>query len=145
MFRSSIKNLPQFIKKVLYECDISKLNLNINKTQTNILMSVEKNCDKSMSAISLMTGLDKSSFTRSVDSLVKNGFLEKKSPENDRRKIKLSLTNKGKKAAKLIRNNLDAYSDSLLAGFSEKEKTEFFQSLKILSKYIDRMLEENRK
>ena len=145
MFRNSIKNLPQFVKKVMYECDLSALNLSINKTQTNILMCVGDNCEKSMSEISVLTGLEKSSFTRSVDQLVKKGFLEKKSPIHDRRKIKLSLTNKGEKAVKLIRNDVDVYLESLLAGFSEKEKNEFFKSLNTIAKYISKIMEGNKK
>lgn len=144
MFRRSIKVLPQFVKMVLREGDISKLNLDINSTQTNILMSVDEHGEKSMSEISVLTGLEKSSFTRSVDSLVKRGFLTRNSPENDRRKIKLSLTGKGTKAVKLIRNNLDDYLESLLSDFSSKEKEEFLKSLNTISKYLDKIMKRNK-
>jgi DNA-binding MarR family transcriptional regulator len=144
MFHDTIKILPRFIKKVLYEHNISKLKLDINKTQTKILMLVNENNEKSMSEISLMTGLEKSSFTRSADHLVKNGFITRNSPENDRRKIKLSLTNKGIKAAKLIKNDFDNYLNSLISDFSEKEKNEFFESLTIFSKYIYKILDGNK-
>jgi DNA-binding MarR family transcriptional regulator len=145
MFRNSIKIFPRFLKKVLYGHDISKLQLDINKTQTNILMLVNEHSEKTMTEISLMTGLEKSSFTRSVDYLVKNGFITRNSPENDRRKVKLSLTNKGKKAAKLIKNDFDIYLDSLISDFSEKEKNEFFESLATISKYIIKILEVNKR
>jgi DNA-binding MarR family transcriptional regulator len=140
MFRDRIIILPQFIKKIFYEHDISKLRLDINNTQTNILMLINENNEKSMSEISLMTGLEKSSFTRSVDYLVKNGFITRISPENDRRKIKLSLTDKGIKAAKMIKNDFDDYLDSLISDFSEKEKDEFFESLTTISKYMNKIL-----
>jgi DNA-binding MarR family transcriptional regulator len=145
MFRNSIKVFPPFLKKVLYEHDISKLKLDINKTQTNILMLVYEHSEKSMSEISLMTGLEKSSFTRSADYLVKNGFITRNSPETDRRKIKLSLTNKGTKAAKHIKDDFNIYLDSLISDFSEIEKKEFFDSLSTLSKYIDRILKVNKR
>jgi DNA-binding MarR family transcriptional regulator len=144
MFRDTIKNIPKFIKKVFFEHDISGLNLDINKTQTNILMFVNENSGKSMSEISLMTGLEKSSFTRSVDFLVKNGYIVRNSPEDDRRKIKLSLTNKGIKAAKLIKKDFDVYIDSLMSDFSEKEKKEFYDSLATVSIYINKIFKENR-
>jgi nitronate monooxygenase len=145
MFRNSLKVFPPFFKKVLYEYDISKLKLDINKTQTNILMLVDEHSEKSMSEISSMTGLEKSSFTRSADYLVKNGFITRNSPENDRRKIKLSLTNKGIKAAKLIKNDFNIYLDSLISDFSEKEKKEFFESMTTLSKYINKILKVNKR
>lgn len=144
MFRETIKIFPQFVKKVLYEYN-SKLELDINKTQTNILMLVDENNEKSMSEISLMTGLEKSSFTRSVDYLVKKGFITRNSPENDRRKIKLSLTNKGIKAAKLIRNDFESYLDSLISNFSEKEKQEFFESLTTISRYMYKILDGGKR
>jgi len=141
MYRDRIQNFPQFIKKVFYEHDISKLNLGINQTQTNILMFVEENSEKSMSEISLMTGLEKSSFTRSVDCLVKNRFITRNYSENDRRKIKLSLTAKGVRAAKLIKTDFEVYLESLISGFSENEKKEFFESLNSISKYINKIIE----
>ncbi|PKL38339.1 MAG: hypothetical protein CVV44_10645 [Spirochaetae bacterium HGW-Spirochaetae-1] len=140
MFRDRLTIFPQFVKKIFYEHDTSKLNLDINKTQINILMLINENNEKSMSEISLMTGLEKSSFTRSVDCLVKNGFITRNPQENDRRIIKLSLTKKGIKAANLIKNDFDGYCESLISDFSEKEKREFFESLDTTSKYMNRIL-----
>jgi len=145
MFRDRITILLQFVKKVFYEHDISKLNLDVNKTQTNILMFINENNDKSMSEISTMTGLEKSSFTRSVDSLVENGFITRNLPENDRRKIKLTLTKKGVQAAEIIRNDFDSYLDSLVSDFSENEKIDFFDSLAIISKYMNKILESKKR
>lgn len=145
MFRDRITVFPQFIKKVFYEHDISKLNLGINRTQTNILMYINENNEKSMSEISLMTGLEKSSFTRSIDYLVKNGFITRNPSENDRRIIKLSLTNKGIKAAELIKNDFDMYLDSLISDFSKKEKDEFFESLTTISIYTNKILEGEKR
>ena len=145
MFRDKITVLPQFVKKVFYEHDISKLNLGINKTQTNILMFINENNEKSMSEISSMTGLEKSSFTRSVDYLVEHGFITRNPPENDRRKIKLSLTKKGIRAANLIKNDFDIYWDSLISDFSENEKKEFFELLNTISDYMTKILARKQK
>ncbi len=145
MFVDKINSFPQFIKKIFYDHDISGLELNINNTQTQILMSVSENSEKSMSEISLMTGLEKSSFTRSVDYLVKNGFITRNLSENDRRIIQLTLTNKGSRAAKLIKNDFEVYLDSLIKDFSEEEKNEFFESLTVVSKYMNRILEGKKR
>jgi len=141
MFRDSIKVLPMFVQKAIYEHDISHLNLSINSTQTLILMFVNENSGKSMSEISSLTGLEKSSFTRSVDYLVNNGLVAKNYPPYDRRTIHLSLTARGCRAADLIRNDFDCYLDSLIAHFSEGEKAEFLSSLEILSRYMQKIVE----
>lgn len=140
MFRDCVKFFPQFVQKTIYQHDISHLNLSINATQTLILMFVHENSENSMSKISSMTGLEKSSFTRSVDYLVKNGFIARNYPEHDRRKTTLSLTNKGVSAAACIQHDFDMYLDSLISHFSENEKAEFFTSLSVLSQYMQKIL-----
>jgi len=145
MFRNKITVLLQFVKKVHNEHDISELNLGINRTQTKILMLINDNNEKSMSEISSMTGLEKSSFTRSIDYLVDNRFVEKNFTESDRRIIKLSLTKKGIKAANLIKNDFDSYLDSLISDFSEEEKKNFFNSLNTVSEYLNKLLERKKR
>ncbi|HOP64727.1 MAG TPA: MarR family transcriptional regulator [Spirochaetota bacterium] len=145
MFRNKITVLLQFVKKVHNEHDISELNLGINRTQTKILMLINDNNEKSMSEISSMTGLEKSSFTRSIDYLVDNRFVEKNFTESDRRIIKLSLTKKGIKAANLIKNDFDSYLDSLISDFSEEEKKDFFNSLNTVSEYLNKLLERKKR
>ncbi|HOO73605.1 MAG TPA: MarR family winged helix-turn-helix transcriptional regulator [Spirochaetota bacterium] len=145
MFSDKINCFPQFLKKAFYDHDISKLKLDINKTQTQILMLVSVNREKSMSEISLMTGMEKSSFTRSVERLVKKGFVTRNPSKSDRRIIQLSLTNKGSKAAKSIKNDFDGHLESLISGFSEEEKKEFFASLETVSGYVNKILTSEKK
>lgn len=140
MYRDRVTILPQFVKKLFYDHDISKLGLNINKTQINILMLIDENRNSSMSEISQMTGIEKSSFTRSVDCLEKNEFITRESTVNDRRITKLSLTKKGCKTTALIRNDFDKHLESLITGFSDDERKEFIESLETVSKYINKML-----
>lgn len=144
MFHDSIKIFPKFIKKVLREHDLSGLNLNINTTQTEIIMFIYENSDKSMSELSSMVGLDKSSFTRSVDSLVSRDLITKKYPHQDKRKIYLSLTDMGFRAAKNIKNEFEHYFESLLSDFSNEEKADFLFSLDIVSKYINKVLDRDK-
>jgi DNA-binding MarR family transcriptional regulator len=140
MYRDRITILPQFVKKVFYDHDISMLDLDINKTQINILMLIDENKNSSMSQISQMTGIEKSSFTRSVDCLEKQGFITRNSAENDRRIIKLSLTEKGSNASALIRDDFDKYLETLISGFTAEERSEFLESLETVSKYINKIL-----
>lgn len=141
MLRNSIHNFSVFLKKIFNEHDISKLNLGINKTQTKILMVIIENPNTSMSVISETAGIEKSAFSHSVDQLVESGFITRNYPETNRRMIILALTPKGRKAAVRIKDDLDAYLESLLSGFSAKEKKEFFQLINATSEYIGRILE----
>lgn len=144
MFRENITVFPRFMKKVFYEHDISNLNLDINRTQVQILMLISENSDKSMSEISLMTGLEKSSFTRSVDFLVNRGLITRKISDSDRRVINLSLTARGSRAARLIMNDFAGYLESLVSGFTQRERREFLDALSAAAGYMNRIISEGR-
>lgn len=135
-----IKDFPQFVRKLFYEHDISKSNLKMNLTHTNILMFLDSNQGKSMSELSNLVGLEKSSFTRSVDYLVINGFIKRTYSKEDRRKVNISFTEKGRKAVKLIKNDWNEYFESLVSKLSAHEKKEFSEAIQMVSKYINKIL-----
>lgn len=136
----SIKDLPQFVRKLFYEHDLSKLNLGINLTQINILMFIDSKRDKSMSELSKMVGLEKSSFTRSVDFLVERNFLRRNYSSKDRRKITISFTDKGLKAVKLIKNDWNEYFRFLISVLSSEEQVEFSEAIQVVSRYVQLIL-----
>lgn len=136
-----IKDFPQFVRKLFYEHDIAKLNLGINLTQTNIMMMIDETEGKSMSELSRLVGLEKSSFTRSIDYLADHGFIEKESSTEDRRKIYITLTQKGKAAVKGIKEDWNLHFAALLSVLSTEEKTEFSQAIHVVSKYINRIIQ----
>lgn len=135
-----IKDFPKFIKKLFYDHDISRHNIAINKTQVAILLFIHAHQNKSMSELSRLVGLEKSSFTRSVEQLTRNGFLTKHYQSDDRRVINIAFTEKGEKAVTLIKEDWENYIDSLLAPFTEEERAEFSQAVNTVSRYINRIL-----
>jgi DNA-binding MarR family transcriptional regulator len=141
----SIRDLPQFVRKLFYENDISELNLDINLTQTIILMFLDSNKNKSMSELSKLVGLEKSSFTRSVDYLEERKFIKRNYSGEDRRKIIISFTEKGLKAVKLIKDDWNEHFRSLVSTLSAEEQKEFSDAIKTVSKYIQQMLRRPRK
>ena len=132
---NNLKFLPMLVKNIFYSTDTSSLNLEINKTQEAILMSIKDHQNKSMNEISRFIGLEKSSYTRSVDILVEKGFLEKENNKIDKRKIHLSLTEKGKNATKAIDEIMDIYLENICSNFTANEKNEFINALHIVSQY----------
>ncbi len=136
----SIRDLPQFVRKLFYENDISELNLDINLTQTIILMFLDSNKNKSMSELSKLVGLEKSSLTRSVDYLEGRKFIKRNYSSEDRRKITISFTEKGLKAVKLIKDDWNEHFRSLVSTLSAEEQKEFSDAIKTVSKYVQQML-----
>ena len=132
---NNLKTLPMLVKNIFYSTDTSSLNLDINKTQEAILMAIKDHQNKSMKEISNLIGLEKSSYTRSVDILVEKGYLEREINKFDKRKIHLLLTNKGINAAKAIDEIMDIHLDIICNNFNIHEKEEFIKALGIVSQY----------
>ena len=138
-----VKNFFKYTKKLFYDHDISDLNLNISKTNTFNLMAIDMLREKSMSEISREVGLEKSSFTRSVELLVKDGFIKRQPSRKDRRIVHIEFTEKGNIAVKRIEEHWKNYFDSLLSDFSSEEIEDFFTALKTVSKYMNRIIDRD--
>lgn len=138
---NGLKAIPMLDKNIFYSTNTSILNLEINKTQEAILMAINDHQNKSMCELSRFIGLEKSSYTRSVDILVEKGFLEKISDIKDKRKIKLNLTPKGKKSAILIDEIMDIHLDNICKLFTIEEKNNVISALKIISDFSYKIAE----
>ncbi len=62
-----------------------------------------------------------STATRQVDTLVGQGFIKRDVAKNDRRKVILTLTEKGKKANERLKNHLNKVISSSLKTYSKEE------------------------
>jgi len=75
-----------------------------------------------------------SAATQLVDGLVKNGYLKRLSDENDRRAIKLILTEKTKKQAAEIKTKFRQKFASMFEVLNDKELAEYYKlNRKIIS------------
>ena len=85
-----------------------------------------------MSELSEAMSLTTSTSTRMIDSLVKEGFVERGYDEFDRRLVTVELTGSGKKIAKDIKAFRDRYFDSIKDEVKESGEEEMITSLKTL-------------
>lgn len=69
--------------------------------------------------------IDPSAVCRMLDALEKGGFVTRSVDQNDRRTGVVSLTEKGSRAATAWQQAADTVEQQMLAGFTEKEKTQF--------------------
>lgn len=81
--------------------------------------------------------ITRSTASKNVDLLVKNGFIEREPVEYDARLKKLVLTEKSKEIFKIMRNDRATLEAQMLLGFSEEEKKQLRGFLKRLSKNIE--------
>ena len=63
--------------------------------QAHALLQIEDSPGTSLIELSAALGLDKSTMSRTVDGLVRNGLVERARDESDRRLVRLTLTGSG--------------------------------------------------
>jgi len=137
-----IKEFPKFVRFLFNEHDLSATGLTMTHPQIAVLMLMDEHRDKPMSLISREVGLERSSFTRAADQLVKGGYVERKVSTKDRRVVFIIFTEKGNSTVKMIKNDWERYFKSLTAHLEAGEKKEFFNAVKTVSLYMNKIMVE---
>lgn len=82
-----------------------------------------------------------------VERLVQEGYLSRKPVEGDRRKIGLYLTEKSHPVVKRGQAAQRAFFDGMMEGLDEAERASFYQTLSVIERNLDKMIQtedENR-
>lgn len=74
-----------------------------------------------------------------VEKLVQDGYLERKSVEGDRRKIRLVCTDKAKKITEKGHAVQQTFFERLMDGLSENDLEEFKHCFRVIAKNVDRI------
>lgn len=109
---------------------IERVNVeDLRPPQAMFLIGLLKTVSMTMSEIAAETRVHPTVVTRFMDSMVDKGFVERRHDEDDRRVVRVSLTEKGKETAeKLLQNYLDRV-DAALKGASKKERDSLIAQL----------------
>jgi MarR family 2-MHQ and catechol resistance regulon transcriptional repressor len=111
-------------------------NYGLSFPQYNVLrvLDASRNGMNKISEVSRIMLVPGANMTGIAKRLERDGFLIRKSDSNDERVTILEITPKGKRTLKNIEKEKDHSIEMILKGFSQKEKTEFLDKLKILIK-----------
>ena len=77
-----------------------------------------------------------------VDRLVREGYLARRTAENDRRKIELTCTPLAQSVIEQGRTMQKAFFQHLLEGMDEGTQTVFFAAIEIIDRNMDALLKE---
>lgn len=109
----------------------------LSKNQPMVIKIIGMEGEIMPSTIGKYTGMEKSSLTQMVDDLEKKGIVFQKTDPEDRRKVLVSLTDKGLECY----NYFNEIADELLGLVDEKDLEDYVQSLEtmvmILRKVVD--------
>jgi DNA-binding MarR family transcriptional regulator len=110
-FRKMIRILErEFASELALETSCCGVSL----AQCHALLELEALGKVSLSELAEAAGLDKSTLSRTVDSLVRDGLVERLTNDDDRRAVHLSLSKKGRLRADQINGMCDEYYGRLL-------------------------------
>ena len=130
--RSTIQTMARrfgFLNKnccVVAGCDISLV-------QSHILYEIDRRHEPSMQQVANALGMDVTTFSRQIQSLIKMKLVVKTASSADRRVYLLSLTTEGKFAATAIDEEMKRYLNEVFSRMNEIERETVIRSLKLLN------------
>jgi len=75
--------------------------------------------------------------SRTVDKLVKGKLVRREADENDRRYIRIRLTNEGKKLYTVVEEEMAAYFEKILSDIPPEKREMVVESLELVCSAID--------
>jgi len=95
----------------------------------------EKSC-LNMSELRQMMAVDKSTTTRLVNPLVRDGLIERKKSENDSRSVILRLTPAGTDVHRRVWLCLEGFVDTIAAGIPEEKRDHVYGAVKVFIRAV---------
>ncbi|WP_338037350.1 MarR family winged helix-turn-helix transcriptional regulator [Methanosarcina spelaei] len=133
--------LDNFIFEQTFQKKISSKFKNLSKNQPVVIKIIGMEGEIMPSTIGKYTGMDKSSLTRMVDDLEKKGFVFRKTDPEDRRKVLVSLTEKGLECY----NYSNQVVDELLKLVDDKDIEDYVQSLETMVRILRKAVSQQIK
>lgn len=112
-------------------CRVGDTDLSL--TQSHILYEIDRQHQPSMQQIAETLGIDITTFSRQVQSLVKRKLVKKTPSPDDRRVSILSLTTEGTFIVTMIDQEMNQYLEEVFGYMSEEEKDMVLRSIKLLN------------
>jgi len=104
----------------------------VSTIQSHILYEVSRQTNPSMQDVAGALGLDITTFSRQVKTLVEKGLVKKTPHQNDHRVNILSLTDIGREIEYNINNEMNKYLNQILSHLSDYEKESVVRSISLL-------------
>ncbi len=101
--------------------ELKKDKIVLSPGQIGILLSLERERQTTMGQLSQSLEMDNAAASRLVDKLEKKGLVERFINPEDRRQIKISITDQGLKQARVTQKIANDMTQKIQEGFTEKE------------------------
>jgi DNA-binding MarR family transcriptional regulator len=135
--RTLVRLLPS-IRRLLYD-GMKREHPALPKTQLMVLMTLALDGPQTMTSIHQVIGIEKGSLTSVIDALVEKGLVSRGSESGDRRKIIVSLTEKGTSLADECRAGLSVYVERKIEKLSADDLRTVKSTSAILKGILDKV------
>lgn len=120
----------------LFNMELIKLSeRKIMKTLFRLLL-IEQYGNPSMSALGKTLNISKTQMTTKMDELADEGLIERVPDQNDRRVLRIVLTDEGKKFIIEYHKTVTESMNQLLSSFSHKELEELNKSIEVIKNAV---------
>ncbi len=136
---------PKFVKHLFEGFDHSKVGFSKAALFVMIVLKYRrKEKGLKMSELEHHAGLKKSTLSEAVDGLVKDGYVHRERSEEDRRVVKVKLTEKGMKKTDEITEKIKDYVNERLAFLSNAERKRLFKAFEEIENVAERLKESGK-
>jgi DNA-binding MarR family transcriptional regulator len=118
---------------------------NIGPSQAKTLHYIIRNDGISQSALTRFLHIDKSSVTSQLAYLEKNGYIRRERAAEDKRKLRIRVTDKTRRIEASLRAAFASWTRVLLRDFDPRERRELFSLLDRVEANAQQKLQELRK
>jgi len=140
---STLRRLSQIlISKVMDSAGETGQELKLS--QTKALAAFRENRTFTMQELAANSMVKLPNMTTAVDSLIREGFAERAKDENDRRRVLVSLTPKGKQMRDQFLSNRRALAMAIFARLSEEQKIELLASLEKVCSLLEDVIDGDK-
>ena len=129
--RSFRENLRKF-ERTVEEMNSENCCCGVSVPQCHALMELEDLNDTTINDLSDRLSLDKSTVSRTVESLVRSELVTRETPAENRRITMISLTAKGRAVCDQINSLNDGYVENILNQVPEKDLRIFLRSFNVI-------------
>ncbi len=135
-----INNLRSKIRMLERELDLQLKSettcCGVTLAQCHIILEMVEKGESSVKELSETFGLDKSTLSRTIDSLVESGYINRDINKEDRRFFKLSLTKKGKEKAEFINSQCNGYYAEIMKNIPGEKQEMILEGISVLGRIM---------
>ena len=110
----------------------------VTLTQCHTLDVLSKKENLTMNELSRQMGLAKSTMTRIVNNMVREGWVEQVRDQRDRRMVNVQLTRKGRKMAEMLDHSSRDYVQRILKHLPQEKIPQALESMRWIIKSVEK-------